>query len=159
MRSGNRGSGESRIHLQCHPGRMRVESPEIHRRGLRVRRPIRPPESRFVWPESDETDRLGTTAWTWHRHTPRAAIRPRIRTGRTDALPTSAGGAETIVGVTVRRGVPVTVRRADVRRLVVERPAPDQARVWSSPSGTAFYETGHSAGDRCRRAGRGRSNS
>ena len=40
----------------------------------------------------------------------------------------SAGEAEPVVGVTVQRGVPVTVRGADVRRLIVERLAggPDE---------------------------------
>jgi hypothetical protein len=67
---------------------------------------------------------------------------------RMQFLSPSTGGAEAVVGVTVRRGVPVTVRRADVRRLIVERPAPKKTRVWSSPAGRSFYETGRIASDR-----------
>ena len=40
----------------------------------------------------------------------------------------SPGEAETVVDATVRRGEPVTVRRADDRRKNVERPAPEQTR-------------------------------
>ena len=41
----------------------------------------------------------------------------------------SPGGAEADVVDTVRRGVPVTVRRADDRRRIDERPAPKETRV------------------------------
>ena len=41
----------------------------------------------------------------------------------------SPGGAETEDGATVRRGAPVTVRRADERQQIGERPAPDETRV------------------------------
>ena len=68
----------------------------------------------------------------------------------------SAGGAEAVVVVTVRRSVPVTVRRSDVRRLIVERPAPEETRVWPSPAGRAFYEKAHPAGNRCRHVEQGR---
>src|SRR5262245_14984206 len=38
----------------------------------------------------------------------------------------SPGGSETVEGVTERRDVPVTVRRADVGQLNAERPAPEE---------------------------------
>src|SRR5271165_6875487 len=100
-----------------------------------------------------EVTRHGTATWTW-LHSPREGKALEFRRNRMHILLPSTGGAEAVVVVTVRRGVPVTVRRADVRRLIVERPAPKDTRVWSSPAGKSFYETGRSVSDRCRHAGR-----
>ena len=117
------------------------------RRGVRVRRPTRPaglglhsseqPRS----PGSGRRPGLGCTL---------REKRPLSNSGGTGwaILLPSAGEAETVVSVTVRRGVPVTVRRADVRRLIVERPAPQETRVWSPPAGSALYETVLSSSDR-----------
>jgi hypothetical protein len=41
-----------------------------------------------------------------------------------------ARGAETAADDTVRRGVSVTERRADARRLIVEGPAPTASTAW-----------------------------
>jgi len=117
-----------------------------------------PPGDKFVWPARSNTDQHGTTTWTW-LHAPRAKPALGFWRNRMNILLPSAGGAETVVDVTVRRGVPVTVRRADVRRLIVERPAPKETRVWSSPAEMISYETGPSAGDRYWRGGRVQSNS
>ena len=42
----------------------------------------------------------------------------------------SPGGAETADSVTARRGAPATVRRADARRSIAERPAPQETIVF-----------------------------
>src|SRR5208282_1861049 len=118
-------------------------------------------QARRAWASfvrATEVTRHGTATWTW-LHTPRDKTALEFRRNRMHILLPSAGGAETVVSVTVRRGVPVTVRRADVRRLIVERPAPKQTRVWSPPAEKSFYETGRSEGDRCRHAGRDPANS
>jgi len=118
------------------------------RRGVRVRRPTRPAGRLLRLAGQMISVRHGTTTWTW-LHTPRRRDPSRIPAVREVASAPSAGEAKAVVGVTVRRRVPVTVRRADVRRLIVERPAPQETRVWPPPAGTAFYETGRSAVDRC----------
>ena len=41
----------------------------------------------------------------------------------------SAGEAETVARATVRGLNPVTLRRADVRPMIAERPAPQETRV------------------------------
>ena len=102
--------------------------------------------------------RHGTATWTW-LHSSRETTALEFRRNRMHILSPSTGGTEAVVRVTVRRGVPVTVRRADVRRLIVERPAPKQTRVWSPPAGRSFYEKCRFSGDRCRHAGHDRSSS
>src|SRR5271157_4158689 len=107
-------------------------------------------QTRRAWASfvrTTEVVRLGTTTWTW-LHTPREKTAFEFRRNRMRILLPSAGEAETVVDVTVRRLVPVTVRRADVRRLIVERPAPKETRVWSPPAGSALYETVLSSSDR-----------
>jgi hypothetical protein len=118
-------------------------------------------QTRRAWASfvrATEVTRHGTTTWTW-LHSPRDQTALEFRRNRMRILLPSAGGAKTVVGVPVRRRVPVTVRRADVRRLIVERPAPKQTRDWPPPAGSAFYETDRFAVDRCWHAGRGRSSS
>ncbi len=93
-------------------------------------------QTRRAWASfvrATEVTRHGTATWTW-LHAPRDKTSLEFRRNRMRLLLPSAGGAEAVVVVTVRRGVPVTVRRADVRRLIVERPAPKDTRVWSSPA-------------------------
>src|SRR5271157_3136842 len=107
-------------------------------------------QTRRAWASfvrATEVTRHGTAIWTW-LHAPRDKTALEFRRNRTRILLPSTGGAETVVSVTVRRGVPVTVRRADVRRLIVERPAPQETRVWSPPAGSALYETVLSSSDR-----------
>src|SRR5271166_1749816 len=107
-------------------------------------------QTRRAWASfvrATEVTRHGTATWTW-LHAPRNKTALEFRRNRMRILLPSAGGTEAVVVVSVRRGVPVTVRRADVRRLIVERPAPQDTRVWSSPAEKSFYETGRSAGDR-----------
>ena len=114
------------------------------RRGVRVRRPTRPAGPRLRSAGPSISARHGTTTWTW-QHAPERNQSPSGFSAVRETPPAqSAGEAKTVVGVAVRRRVPVTVRRADVRRLIVERPAPKQTRVWPPPAGTAFYETGRS---------------
>ncbi len=96
-------------------------------------------QTRQAWASfvrATDVTRHGTAAWTW-LHSSRAKNAFEFRRNRMHILLPSTGGAETVVRVTVRRGVPVTVRRADVRRLIVERPAPEQTRVWPPPAGSA----------------------
>jgi hypothetical protein len=59
----------------------------------------------------------------------------------------SAGGAEAVVRV--------TVRRADVRRLIAIRPAPQETRVWPPPAERSFDDGGRFEVDRCRLANEG----
>ena len=108
------------------PTRSNREAPA--RRGVRVRRPTRPAGPRF-----HSAGPLSLPG-TGQRPGPGCTLRddritPGFRRCGMIVLPApGAGEAETVVRVTVRRRVPVTVRRADVRRLIVERPAPKQAR-------------------------------
>ena len=44
-----------------------------------------------------------------------------------------------MVGDTVRRGVPVTVRRAEARRWIEERPAPKETRAFVGNFSNYFY--------------------
>src|SRR5208283_4323682 len=104
-------------------------------------------QTRRAWASfvrATEVTRHGTATWTW-LHAPRGKTALGFRRNRMRILLPSAGEAEPVVRVAVRRRVPVTVGRADVRRLIVERPAPKQTKVWPPPAGTIFYETDRSA--------------
>ena len=117
----------------------RVNSPKKH--GPAGRSSQETYQTRRAWASfvrATDVARHGTAAWTW-LHAPREKTALEFRRNRMRILLPSAGGAEAVVGVTVRRGVPVTVRRADVRRLIVERPAPQETRVWPPPAGRALY--------------------
>jgi hypothetical protein len=84
--------------------------------------------------------RYGTAAWTWLQSL-REKTALEFRRNRMDILMPSTGGAEAVVRA--------TVRRADVRRLIALRPAPEQTRVWTPPAGGAFYRPARSGIDRC----------
>jgi hypothetical protein len=114
------------------------------RRGVRVYRPTRPaaqslvvcPDNRCCPARDDDLDLAARSE---------RVNRSRILTDRKYPPLPGAGGAKTVVGVPVRRRVPVTVRRADVRRLIVERPAPKKTRVWSPPGEKTYPGTGRTA--------------
>ena len=108
----------------CPAGR---SSPKIYQ--------TRPAWASFV--RTTAVTRHGTATWTW-LHSPREKTALEFRRNRMHILLPSTGGTETVVRVTVRRGVPVTVRRADVRRLIPLRLAPKRTRVRSSLTGESL---------------------
>ena len=86
-----------------------LTSEEIGPAGRWVLRLLDPPGVGFIRP-GNRCPRHGTTTRTWHRHD-RGKTRARgFRRGGMLIPPSSAGRAEAVVRVTVRRGVPVTVR-------------------------------------------------
>jgi hypothetical protein len=101
------------------------------RRGVRVRGPTRPAGGGFhlsgqrMSPGTGRRSGIGCTL-----REKRNAL--EFRPNRMDILLPSTCGTEPVVRVAVRRGVPVTVRRADVRRLIVERSTSEEARVVNS---------------------------
>ena len=127
------------------------------RRGVRVRRPTRPAGHGLH--SSEQPMSPGTGRRPGLGCTLRERKMLSNSGGPGDILAPSTGGTEAVVRVTVRRGVPVTVRRADVRRLIVERPAPKQTRVWPPSAGSAFYRIDRSGGDTYWHGARDRSSS
>ena len=114
-----------------------------------------PPGCFFIWPgTSGCSTRDGGLDLAAHFEGGRKVVLEFRRCESNSSLP-SAGGAEAVVVVTVRRLIPVTVRRAHVRRLIVERAAPKQAIEWPPPAGRACYGTSLPVVDRCLRGGRG----
>ena len=99
------------------------------RQGLRALRPTRPagPELHLAEPSIDgptRDDHLDFAPW----HAPQEKhLRIPARQGTRHT--------KTVVVVTVRRHIVVTVGRTQVRRLIVERAAPQHTAAWSSPSG------------------------
>src|SRR4051812_45790729 len=96
------------------------------RRGVRVRRPTRPAGLGFhssEQPRSPGTGRRPGPSCTLQVEKALEFWRNRMR-----ILLPSPGGAETEAGVTVDRGAPEAIRRADVHRLIVERPASKSTR-------------------------------
>jgi hypothetical protein len=134
------------------PRRRKLGGPRLTkdaRQGLRALRPTRPAGrgSSFGRPRlaagATRDSHLDFAPW----HAPGGQA-PGLRPGKPAGLPQGTRRKETVVVVTVRRHVVVATGRADVRRLIVERAAPQHAACRWPPSGRRWYQTGGGEGTR-----------
>jgi len=106
------------------------------RQGLRALRPTRPAGRGLhsAGPPRGGTD-TGRPPGLCTLARSRGTKAPGLRPGKPVGLPQGTRRAKTVFVVTVRRHVVVATGRADVRRLIVERAAPQHAACRWPPSG------------------------
>src|SRR5436309_12652109 len=100
------------------------------RQGLRAMRPTRPagPALPLALPFVNGAARGGSLDFApWHA--PRGRVARGFRPGEPRGSPQGTRRTKTVVVVAVRRPVVVAVRRADVQRVVVERPATQHTAI------------------------------
>ena len=126
------------------------------RQGLRALRPTRPAGRGLhsAGPPCDGSD-TGQPPGLCTLARSRGKQAPGLRPGKPVGLPQGTRRAKTVFVVTVRRHVVVATGRADVRRLIVERAAPQHAACRWPPSAGRWYQTADSEGTRCPPGGRG----